>query len=247
MTDPTPQPASIYEAISIIQAEIPVLEKSAKNPHFGSSFTPLDDVAKRLYPRLRELGVTVLQPLEDPGQADTVKVKTILHHWGSKTELESVCVMPVDVPLSKQGKPMMNKQQAHGSTISYARRYSLTSILGIVCGHEDDDGGQPGESDAATRPSAQTQAGGNDQVELERFKGWLKSFAPTKPDLQALCAWLGVDEMPGLDWQKAITQVETSRAMTRALQTIQKSQGVTLEIIMANARDFHSKQQGSDQ
>lgn len=236
------QPArDIYEAISIIQGKLPVIEKSAKNPFFGSTYTPLEDVTKKIFPMLRELGVVCLQPILETDQDNSIKVKTILRHIETGSEVESVCQMPVDSPNSKtSGKKVLNSQQAYGSTISYARRYSLTAILGIACGHEDDDGNSASQGDDQQQPGP--SAGPDEsQQELGRFKEWLKGMAPTREDGEALCAWLAVDAVPGLTLNAAISQVHVARSMGRAIADITKTQGIDPEIMMANARDYYSR------
>lgn len=232
----------VYDAISIIQARLPVIEKSATNPHFGSTFTPLEDVVRKVYPMLREMRVACLQPILETDRADAVKVKTLLRHIDSGTEVESVCELSSEVSVGRSGKSSMNKQQGQGSAITYARRYSLTALLGIACGCEDDDGGAPPAGDhGASQPQDQVSP---DAGELVKFREWLKTIAPTREDAEALCSWLSASEMPGLSLNEALTQVHVSRTMARAITKITKDQGIGLEVMMANARDWHQKQKG---
>jgi hypothetical protein len=52
--------------------------------------------------------------------------------------------MDITIPVSKTGNQTITKAQAIGSVITYARRYSLTSILGIA--QADDDAVQKQKS-----------------------------------------------------------------------------------------------------
>lgn len=230
---------NIWQAISEIQAELPVIDKTAKNSFLRSNYTPLDDVVKRVYPLLAERSVACSQILEPTDDPDCVQVKTVLCHWPSDTSVESVCRMPVDVPISeKTGKPTINKQQGHGSTISYARRYALTSILGIVCGDEDDDGGPPHQS------NQQQPAQDNTKKELAEFATWLKDTVGCtgKDDLTALLAWLAsTGELTDVTNKQAVTSVQHSRMLKRALERVCSGDGINYECVMENARDFYMK------
>lgn len=235
-----PGAADVWEAIAIVQNRLPVIEKKGFNAFLNSNFTQFDEIAKRLYPMLNEVGCSVSQPLLDSGDASSALVKTVIRHRASKTEVESIH------RISAEPWKGVTAQQASGASITYARRYTLLAALGIVCGEEDVDAGPTGPAQDATRPSPDAQQNQDPQEELERFKNWLKSFCPTKEDLIALCSWLAIDEMPGLEWQKAISQIEVARAMSRSLMRMKEQQGVEFEIIMANARDYYQKQQGNN-
>ena len=65
---------------------------------------------------------------------------SLLHSSGSSIDFAPLTMQPADL-----------KPQTVGSTITYARRYSLISALGLVGGGEDDDGqkGQSGEKPKA--------------------------------------------------------------------------------------------------
>lgn len=169
---------NIWQAISVVQQQLPVIDKSSRNDFFKSNYTPLDDVVKRVYPLLEPLSVACSQILEESNEANVVQVRTVLCHWPSETKVESVCRMP-----AVAGKGMQ-PQHAYGSSITYARRYALTSILGIVCGDEDDDGGVPhSEPQRQQQPEA-------DHVDI--LNRTLDKFGcGNEAGKASFCKWLG--------------------------------------------------------
>lgn len=100
--------------------------KDSKNPFFKSSYADLNAVREACLPALNANGVSVLQPtVHVDGRA---YVETVLLHESGEF-ISSL----TEVLCAKQNDP-----QAHGSGISYARRYGLQSLVNL--GSADDDG-----------------------------------------------------------------------------------------------------------
>jgi hypothetical protein len=100
--------------------------KDSKNPFFKSSYADLNAVREACLPALNANGVSVLQPtVHVDGRA---YVETVLLHESGEF-ISSL----TEVLCAKQNDP-----QAHGSGISYARRYGLQSLVNL--GSTDDDG-----------------------------------------------------------------------------------------------------------
>jgi hypothetical protein len=118
----------LYEALHAVQAELPTLQKDAINPHFGNSYITLKELMSKLLPILNGHGLVVLQlpTVVSPGVPG---LRTVITHAKSGQTLSEA--MPL--VLGKQDP------QGQGSALTYARRYSLMSILGLVA-DEDDDG-----------------------------------------------------------------------------------------------------------
>lgn len=122
---------NISLALNKAQTSIGAAKKDSSNPFFKSKYADLGSIMEVCKEELNKNGISVLQPVGyqvlDNGQ--TVQyLETILLHESGEFISES---MPITV--SKQNDP-----QAQGSAISYARRYSLQSMLFIPA--EDDDG-----------------------------------------------------------------------------------------------------------
>lgn len=99
--------------------------KDAKNPFFKSKFADLNAVREAVTGPLHDAGISILQPTVYIDGKSFVET-TLLHTSGEyiQSHLEIVC--------AKQNDP-----QAFGSALSYARRYSLSSMLSV--GAEDTD------------------------------------------------------------------------------------------------------------
>lgn len=139
------EPGKLFGALAGVQAELPPVPKSrraevpGKDGRAGYSYQYADlaDVLRVALPVLAKHGLCILQPsgveqhFGDIRSQDQccVRVETLLAHG------ESNCRICVSIELWVQGA----SPQAVGSAITYARRYSLTSLLGIAA--EDDDDG----------------------------------------------------------------------------------------------------------
>lgn len=116
----------IATALVKAQLEMVAPKKGSVNPFFKNKYADLNDVLSAVVPALNNNGIVVLQPLVNIDGKNFVK--TVLMHESGET-FESLA----EIFCNKQ-----NDAQAYGSGISYARRYSLSSICGI--GSADDDG-----------------------------------------------------------------------------------------------------------
>jgi hypothetical protein len=134
--------ANIYEALLAAQPAFDVINKDAKAIAGREyKYATLPNVLDAVLPALNSNGIALLQmPVED---GEVQQVKTILHHSKSKTEIS--CIMS----LNKDGH--IKGMQAIGSAITYARRYSLMSLLGIAA--DDDDGKAAVENQSDKKPN----------------------------------------------------------------------------------------------
>ena len=116
---------AISAALAKVQGEVvnPVFNKI--NPHFKSSYADLASVLNAVRPALSKHGIAIMQMtnLEDAG----VVLYTRLTH-SSGQWIESV--YPVTTS---------SKHQEIASSLTYAKRLSLSAIVGVA-GEDDDDG-----------------------------------------------------------------------------------------------------------
>lgn len=116
----------IAKALSMAQSEMKSAKKDAKNPFFKSDYATLESVSEACLPALNKQAIAVTQ-LTNVSQDGLTQLITLLIHssgqWISST-------YPVH--------PTKNDPQALGSALTYARRYSLAAIAGVVT--SDDDG-----------------------------------------------------------------------------------------------------------
>jgi len=115
----------LFNSVSNFQAECPKISKDATNPFFkGSKYATLPHILSIITPILKKNGLLIVQPVMNNC------VVTKLIHIDTGQMLESV----YDILC----KDATNPQQL-GSGVSYARRYSISSILNLNI-DDDDDG-----------------------------------------------------------------------------------------------------------
>lgn len=117
-------------ALAKAQAEIKGAKRDADNPHLRNRYADLASVWDAIRDPLTKNGLAVSQ-LVLPSQPGAVRVTTMLIH-ASGQYLGSTFAVPYD-PSAKG----INPAQAQGSALTYARRYGLSALVGVVA--DDDD------------------------------------------------------------------------------------------------------------
>lgn len=110
----------------VVQSLIEGVTKSGVNPFFHSDYATLNDVVDSCKKILNDNNFIVLQPIVSDVEGVYV-CTTLLHTSGNKIESKMRIQAKSD-----------NNPQDQGSAISYARRYSLQSLLCMSA--VDDDG-----------------------------------------------------------------------------------------------------------
>lgn len=128
----------IAAALAAAQAELSPAAKNAQNPHLKNRYADIAAVYEAIRETLPKHGLSVSQIIMP--HESKARVRTLLMHKSGQW-LASECLMPLD----RNGGP-----QGMGSAITYARRYSLSAIVGVVS--EDDDDAE------AAQPRRQQQA-----------------------------------------------------------------------------------------
>lgn len=148
-------------ALAKAQRQIKPAPKDAVNPHFRSRYADLPAVFDACRDALSANGIAVSQiPIALDGRQ---LLRTLLLHTSGQ-------YLAGDYIL----KPIKDDPQGMGSALTYARRYSLSSMVGIVS-DDDDDGNAASKVDAGKYAAAQAEvakqnakaaASKNDKVEL---------------------------------------------------------------------------------
>jgi len=121
--------------------------KDSKNPHFKNSYASLEAVIDAARPVLASNGLAFMQGLgEYVNGAMTVSTR-VIHESGEW--IESDFQMPV-------GKP---DPQGTASASTYARRYSLMSILGLPAVDDDGEAAMPRNQQQAPSAPAKRDTG----------------------------------------------------------------------------------------
>lgn len=119
----------LYKALAAFQAEVPNIYKNAKG--YNYKFADLGEINDVIKPLLTKHGLGYVQPLDGSG------IKTIVFHVESGESIESTVEVPQGVKLNG-----MNEFQVLGSAITYLRRYSLSSMLGLITDEDADAAGE---------------------------------------------------------------------------------------------------------
>jgi len=121
--------SNLATALAKAQAEMPVAAFDATNPFLKSKYATLGAVIQASRPILAKHKLSLVQfPISD---ATSIGVESILTHESGEFVAERILI-----PLSEEkGK---SKVQSAGSTLTYLRRYSWASILGMYSDEDTD-------------------------------------------------------------------------------------------------------------
>jgi hypothetical protein len=143
---------------------------------FGYKYAPLNDVLDKARPVLAKHGFGMTQLVYTSG-VDKIIVKTILIHESGEYISSEMELPPTDVKGTVQIQKM-------GASITYARRYQITAMLGMA-GEEDTDGvpqggegspkperqKEPPKPTAKRTPPSPSDAQGDNAPEAPKMKG----------------------------------------------------------------------------
>ena len=182
-------------AMAAFQTRCPPIRKTregAKASRAGSGamycYAPLEEITRTVDPILHDLGLAYSwdSTIEDGMMVVTCVLRHVKGHWES-----AGFTCPCD---SKS--PAMSGQQKFGGAMTFARRYSLTAILGITTADDDVDGAEAEMMEFVSEAQAAELA---DMVEDPNV------------DRAAFFAWVGAEDVYGI----RAGQYETARRMLR--------------------------------
>lgn len=117
-------------ALAKAQGSFETAAKSKVNTHLSTSYSTLFDIWNVVRGPLSTNGLSVVQW---PSLADNVVIVTtqLMHESGEW--MRDSMFMPMPPPNAK-----LQLQQVYGSVVSYAKRYALGALLGVVSEADDD-------------------------------------------------------------------------------------------------------------
>jgi len=115
----------ILPALAKVKAAMGSVAKSANNPFFKSSYADLNSHLALVEPLLEENGLLLVQPVDNT--VDGNIVESTIYHTLSSQFITSSMKLVGEVDMQKVG-----------SAVTYARRYTLGSLLSMQS--VDDDG-----------------------------------------------------------------------------------------------------------
>ncbi len=125
---------SIYKKLFEAKKEIGAITKDAKNPFFKSNYFDINSLLREIEPILEKNDLVLLQPINNGC------VTTRIYEVETNTFVKSEIALP-----------NIQDPQKLGSAITYYRRYTLQSLLGLQA--EDDDGNSASKSVKGKKPS----------------------------------------------------------------------------------------------
>lgn len=123
---------NLWQKIQAVRAEVGVITKDTKHPHFKSKYFDINKLIEMLEPHLQAYGLLVIQPLSNVDGKPALTTKVIDLATG---EAEEGTITLPDIASPEKG----------GSAITYYRRYALQSMFLLQA--EDDDGNKASRED----------------------------------------------------------------------------------------------------
>lgn len=117
----------LASALAKAQGNMGEAERNSRNDFIGSTYADLTSVIEAIRKPLAEQGLSISQSFVPQAEGATLLSTMILHESGQ---------------FLRGFLPLLNVKDYHslGSAISYARRYSINSMLGVCPEGSDDDG-----------------------------------------------------------------------------------------------------------
>jgi hypothetical protein len=182
------QLGELAAALAKAQGAIKGAVKASDNGFYKTKYADLPAVMDACRMALSSNGIAVVQTtdLADRGQADAVLVTTLIHSSGQW--------ISGNYPI----RPAKGDPQGFASAVTYARRYALMAIAGVVAENEDDDGeAAVGRDSKPYVPPAATKAPVSDnkaapsanQIKAKKFYDDSIELLGSMKTLGALIAW----------------------------------------------------------
>jgi len=123
---------SIYKKLAKLKSEVGAISKEETNPFFKSKYFDINGLIKHIEPLLDKNGLLLLQPIIDG------EIASCIHDVETGEMVQSSLRLPE-----------FDDPQKLGSCVTYYRRYTLQSLLGLQA--EDDDGNKASKGGVAKK------------------------------------------------------------------------------------------------
>ena len=147
--------AELFKAFANFKKKLKQPLKDANNPFFKSKYVPLENVVQVVDEAMIDTGLSYTQGIADLEEG-YLRVDTIILH-------ESGEYMIIN---GSKVKPTKLDPQSAGSAITYARRYSLSTALGIASDTDDDGNGASQQAKNNQQPNNTKQSQNQPKPEL---------------------------------------------------------------------------------
>lgn len=164
------------EAFAKMQAGLPVVVKRGRilvEEKLRSKYARYEDIVEKIRPVLSEHGFSIRHETKQL-EGGLIEITGVLAHRDGHSVKDVFTTRP-----DSGGK--MNDIQRIGSAISYGKRYTLSSLVGIATAGEDDDGNATGKRQtskeaaaAAKTPTAGSDGKGEEVItDKQRQRMWV--------------------------------------------------------------------------
>lgn len=168
----------LVAALAVAQGKLRPAGKNSRNPHLKNEYADLESI----WAVWREVGpANGLAVIQSPTSSNTL-VTTLAHSSGQWVASE--------IPISIGDGRGLNASQVYGSALSYAKRYALAALVGVVASGEDDDGAGAGHPQQG-RQQAPAGQGGADLVTEAKLKALFATLSGKGLSRDAFRAALG--------------------------------------------------------
>lgn len=179
---------NLAKALAKFQADIKDPARDKDNPYFKSKYVALDGLLDAVRPVLAANGLSFIQSPVSNGQ-DMGVATLLMHDSGEWIESDPFMLHAVK-----------NDPQAGGSAITYARRYSLSAVLGVAWDDDDDANmatkGHQSRSNAQNAPAKGNYTKAGRQAEKTASSSSQMQKKPTSVDdyYQLVIDWARANE-----------------------------------------------------
>jgi hypothetical protein len=193
--------AAFFEAKSAFQQECPEIRKSKKadiatksGARFAYTYAPLEEITRTILPVLTRHGLSFTWDIASVDGGKFMNVVCILRHVEGH---EDRATFPV--PVETGGR--MSDAQAMGAALTYGKRQSLTSVLGLTTADED--------TDAARRePKSRSAITDHQLADLEAL---IDEVGADRPRFLRFMGVRDLADLPASDYPRAIEALEAKR------------------------------------
>jgi hypothetical protein len=158
--------ANLATALAEFQSIVNNVSKTSTNPAFRSKYASLDEIIKEIRQPMKRCGLSFVQ--NPYREQNSVGVSTLLLH----TSGEYIFFDAVIITLADKG----NSGHQVGTAMTYARRFSLSSALGLAT-EEDSDGNDiepPKKQSSYTKDSSRSYDSNRSQQAPPLPDAWSK-------------------------------------------------------------------------
>lgn len=127
----------LIPALLKAQKKMGSAKKDSDNPFFKSKYANFNSVLEACKDQLNDAGIAILQPTSVVGEQTHVST-VLVHESGQWIKATMIALEARDM-------------QKSGSSVSYARRYTLQSLVAIPTSDDDDGEGAVGRGKASSK------------------------------------------------------------------------------------------------